>query len=255
MDSTQTKQHKLLLAVQLVCWLLPPSRFKNRLLTKFGHDIALTARIAPTITMGVNKFHVGEHVRIGLLNVFRGMSNVRLEDYVIVDSFNWVSANPLYQDVDPQAGTLFMDIKSRVGSRNYLDCSGTVVVRAFGAVGGLRCVLQSHQPDLEHNRQSAGRITVGDHSWVASCAVMLKGSSLPDQSLLAANATMTPGSAREGKRGLYVGSPAKWKSETRGEFFDRLTYWIDETVVDEPMGITDGDRSESYKSRIIGAPE
>jgi hypothetical protein len=31
-------------------------------------------------------------------------------------------------------------------------------------------VLQSHQPDLERNRQSAGRITVGDHAWAYNIA-------------------------------------------------------------------------------------
>jgi archaellum biogenesis ATPase FlaH len=61
----------------------------------------------PTITVGVAKFTIGEHVRIRLLNVFRGMSTVWLEDYVIIDSFNWISANPLYQQLDPEAGTLF----------------------------------------------------------------------------------------------------------------------------------------------------
>lgn len=63
-----------------------------------------------------------------------------------------------------------MGIKSRDGSRCYIDCSGTIVIRAFGAVGGVRCVLQSHQPDLERNRQSAGRITVGDHAWAYNIA-------------------------------------------------------------------------------------
>jgi acetyltransferase-like isoleucine patch superfamily enzyme len=255
MASSQAIRRKLSIALELACWLLPASRRKNWLLTKFGHTVASTAHIGPTITVGVAKFTIGEHVRIGLLNVFRGMSTVWLEDYVIIDSFNWISANPLYQQLDPEAGTLFMGIKSRVGSRCYIDCSGTIVIRAFGAVGGVRCVLQSHQPDLEHNRQSAGRITVGDHAWVASCAVMLKGSSLPEKSLLAANATMTPSSAEDGKSGLYVGSPAKWKSETTGAFFDRLTYWITENVIDEPMGIAADDVSDSYKSRIIGAPE
>ena len=254
MRSGRARVGKLLTALELACWLLPPSRFKNRLLARFGHDVALTAKIMPTIVLGVRKFTIGEQVRINLLNVFRGLSTVRLDDCAIIDSWNWISAHPMYQEMDPEAGTLFMAARARIGSRCYLDCSGTIVIRAFAEVGGQRCLLQTHEIDFEHNRQSLGRITVGHHSFVGSSAIMLKGSRLPDQSLLAANATMTRHSATHGKRGLYVGSPAKWKRETTGEYFDKLTYWTIGAVVEEPMGIMSDDVDNSPKSRVIDPP-
>lgn len=148
-----------------------------------------------------------------------------------------------------------MGVKALIGSRNYLDCSGTIAIQAFGCVGGVRCLLQTHQPDFDTNQQTAGRITVGDHALVASGALMLKGSALPDRSVLAAHSTMTPDSATEGKPGLYVGTPAKWKHERTGAFFDRLGYMLTESVLDGHMGITPADIDPSYKTKIVGAPE
>lgn len=72
---------------------------------------------------------------------------------------------------------------------------------------------------------------------------MLKDSHLPDQSLLAANSTMTRGSTPESKRGLYAGSPATWKRETTGEYFDRDTLSMTEHVIDSPMGVLPEDRA------------
>jgi acetyltransferase-like isoleucine patch superfamily enzyme len=241
--------------VQLACWLLPASRIKNWLLNRFGHEIASTARIGPTVAFRTRKFYIGEHVCIGLFNVFRSLSNVWLDDYVIIESWNWVSAHPLFQETDPEAGTLFMGVRAKLGSRCYLDCSGTVTIRPFGNVGGMRCLFQTHQTDFAHNRQSIGRVTVGDHSFVGSRAMMLKGTTLPDRSILTANSSMTA-SVPASKRGLYAGSPAVWQQDVSGSWFARTNYFTTDHVIEEPMGILEDDlsMSKSYRNRVIDGP-
>lgn len=230
--------------LEMLCWLLlPPSSFKNRALRLFGHSIAGTARIGPTIVLNIGRFEVGEGVRFGLFNVVRGLSLVRFEDYSAMESWNWISAHPAYQQVDSKAGTFFVGYGAKLGSRHYADCSGTIVLREYAAVGGNRCLLQTHEPDFVHRRQTVGRVTVGHHSMVGSRAVMLKDSHLPDQSILAANSTMTQRSTPEAKRGLYAGSPASWKRETHGAYFERNTLTMTEHVIDSPMGVLSEDRS------------
>jgi hypothetical protein len=135
MASSQAIRRKLSIALELACWLLPASQSKNRLLTKFGHKSSVDG-----------PHRTGHHRSTG--------------SPPTRSTNNWIRRPERF----------FMGIKSRVGSRCYIDCSGTIVIRAFGAVGGVRCVLQSHQPDLERNRQSAGRITVGDHAWAYNIA-------------------------------------------------------------------------------------
>ncbi|MEZ0342883.1 hypothetical protein ACAG25_23240 [Mycobacterium sp. pV006] len=227
--------------MQCPFWLLPPSRLKNRLLRLFGHHIATTARIGPSIVLRVKSVHVGEYARVELFNVLRGMSSVRLEDFAIIESWNWISAHPVYQRLDPDAGTLYMGFRAKLGSRNYLDCSGTIAIRPYGTVGGNRCLLQTHQPDFLHDRQAVGRVTVGRHASVGSCAVLLKGAFLPDRSILAANSTLTSATGKALRSGLYAGSPAVWKKELDGAWFHRHAYEMTEHVVDEPMGVTSED--------------
>jgi acetyltransferase-like isoleucine patch superfamily enzyme len=189
----------------------------------------------------VARFEIGDHARISLFNVFSGLRLVRLDRYAAIESWNWISAHPVFQEVDPQAGTIFLGYSAKLGSRNYVDSSGTVVLRDYAAVGGHRVLIQTHEPDFQRYVQRVGRITIGHHSLVGSCAVMLKGAHLPDQSLLAANSTMTSSSARERKRGLYAGSPAVWKRETIGRYFDRPERSMTEHFVDGPMGVLDED--------------
>jgi acetyltransferase-like isoleucine patch superfamily enzyme len=222
--------------MQILCWLLPASRLKNRLLRKFGHDIHPSAYIGPNLVVGVVKFEVGQTAAIGPFNVFRGLGLVRLGEYSIVNSWNWISAHPVYRTVDPDAGTLFLGTCARIGSRNYLDSSGTIVIKAFSYVGGNKCLLQTHEPHFATDQQSVGRITVGHHSMVGSRAVLLKGAELPDESLLAANSTLVRAS-RALRKGLYAGSPAVWKRDAQGEWFSRNTYTMGGHIIDEPMGI------------------
>jgi acetyltransferase-like isoleucine patch superfamily enzyme len=248
----RTKRGPLATAAELLCWLLPPSKLKNRLLRMWGHDVAETARVLPSIVVGVGHFHLGEHVRTGLLNVFHGLGTAWFDDCAIVESWNWISAHPIYQELDPDAGTLFLGVRAKIGSRNYLDCSGTIVVRTFGTVGGQRCILYTHEPDFEEDRQVAGRICVGAHSFIGSGAVLLKGATLPDRSQLAANSTLTHTSASDGRPGLYAGAPAVWKRDAKGKWFDRTAYMINDHVIESPMGVGEDDRGDPDKPQVTG---
>lgn len=229
--------------IQIFCWLLPASGFKNRLLKLFGHDIHRTAHVGPNLVIGVSKFEIEEYARLGPFNVIRGVRLAHLGRYSMVESWSWITAHPIYRTVDENAGTLFMGVCARLGSRSYVDCSGTVVLRAFSALGGNRCFLQTHEPNFDEDAQTVGRVTLGHHSLVGSCAVLLKGAYLPDQSILAANSTMVRSSADEASQsGLYAGAPAKWRRELAGEWFTRNTYYTSGYHVDEPLGVRAEDR-------------
>lgn len=221
-------------AFQIICWLLPPSRLKNAILRRFGHRIAGSARIGPTIVLGVRRFEIAENVVISPGNAFKSLSYVRLDKHVLFGSWNWITAAPLFQQVDPQAGTLIMEEGATLTSRHYLDATGTIVMKPYARIGGGRAYIQTHEPDFDNFRIAAGRIEIGDHSLVGTCAVMLKGAVLPDRSVLGANSTMLAGDDR--RPGLYVGSPAKWRREVTGEYFVATDYYTYDYVIDAPMG-------------------
>lgn len=203
----------------------------------------------PTIAIGVKHVTLGEGTEIGLLNVFRGLRRIELEDSARIESWNWVSAHPIYQQLDDNAGTLFVGYGSKIGSRCYIDCSGTVIVREYAALGGHRCLLQTHEPDLAHHQQTVGRITVGDHSLVSSCTVLLQGAFVPARSVVGAHSTVLAGYDDESAAGLYVGSPAKWKCASSGGWHDREYVDITQHGVRAEQGILSGDRSATRQSR------
>jgi acetyltransferase-like isoleucine patch superfamily enzyme len=223
-------------AIEIVCWLFPPTRLKNNFLRRFGHHISATARIGPTIVLGVRRFEIGENVLIAPFNVFKNLSLVRLDDNVIIGSWNWITAAAEFQQIDPQAGTLHMGYGAAMTSRHYLDCSGTIIMKRHARIGGGRAYLQTHEPDFEHFRQTVGRIVLGDHALVSTCAVVLKGAHLPDRSLLAANSTMLALSKEHQQSGVYAGSPAQWRRDIDGEYFRSGDHMMTEFVVDGPMG-------------------
>ncbi|MDT5091128.1 MAG: hypothetical protein QOH60_491 [Mycobacterium sp.] len=220
--------------LHILVWLLPPVALKNKLLRRFGHNVSPTASIGPVLVSGAGRFEIGDGARINPFNVFKSMGLVRLDEQALIASWNWISAAAEFQELDPQAGTLHMQRASKIGSRNYLDCSGTIIIRQYAWVGGNRTFLQTHEPDLVNERQTAGRIIVGHHSLVHSCCVLMKGAYLPDQSVLETNSTLLAGEDR--RRGVYAGTPAKWKADTEGKWFDRTTVVIGDTIIDGPMG-------------------
>lgn len=233
----------------MVIWLLPASGLKNRLLRNFGHEIAATARVGPTIVLGAGKFVIGNDCYFGPFNVFKHTSLVYLEDEAGIRAWNWISAAPAYQTLDPGAGSLVMLHGARIEGRNYLDCSGTIEIGAFSAIGGVRCLLQSHEPDLSAPKQVAGRVVVGHHCIVGSCAVMLKGAELPPQSVLAANSIMTGKRLDDPKPGVYGGCPAKYLAPASGKWFERTINPMTEVAIDGVMGLRPTATAKNEASR------
>jgi acetyltransferase-like isoleucine patch superfamily enzyme len=229
----------VLAMLERLCWLLLPSPRKNALLRRFGHQIADTARIGPTIVLGVKRFEIGDNVRIALLNVFKGLSLVRIDGYAMINSFNWISAAPEFQEIDPQAGTLHMGYGSGIRSRNYLDCSGTIILGPYCAVGGQRVFLQSHEPDFTQDRQVAGRVEMGHHSIAGTRAMLMMGAHLPDQSVLAANSVMLSSNGDQLRKGVYAGSPAAWKGDVTGAWYERTSHFMSNNIVVGTMGPED----------------
>lgn len=223
--------------LQTACWLLPASKRKNRILGRYGHQIPASARIAPNLVLGVKKFELGENCALGPFNTFKNNSLIHLEDEAGIGSFNWISAHPAYQELDAGAGTLVMGYGARIEGRNYFDCSGTIEIGAYSAVGGQRCTLQSHEPDMRAMVQTVGRITIGHHSLVGSNAVLLKGANLPPQSVLAAHATMLFRGQPNVESGVYAGTPAKRIGDIGGAWFERTKIPITDIKIDGVVGV------------------
>ncbi len=207
---------------QALLWLLPANVVKNAALRRFGHRIGRNVRLGPTLVLGCRRFVIADGVTIALGNVFRDMNEIRLGREVLIGSWNWISAHPGYQQYSELAGRLIVADGAFITSRHYLDCSGTIEVGEWSTIAGQRSTLQTHEMDVVTNRTTVGTVRIGNRALVATGCIMLRGSSLPDRSVLAAGSTMTrPKPEATPQQGLWGGSPARFIKPMQGEWFDR----------------------------------
>lgn len=227
---------------EFFCWLMPATQVKNNVLRRLGHSIGATASIAPILVFGVERFELGERCRLMPFSLFRGLRLVQLDDIAAISSWNWIFAEPEYQALDNDAGSLYMESGSIIGARNALDCSGSIHIGEFANLGS-RTYLQTQEVDVASGQMTAGRIVIGQRAVISSCSFVLKGSTVPPQSVLAANSTFTPASAPDLRRGLYAGAPATWKVDTQGDAFVRTEQTMSVHVVDGDLGPEEYDQA------------
>lgn len=219
--------------VLLLGWLLPASRTKNRLLTRLGHRVHPSARVEPNLVWKVQVMALGPGAQIYKWNVFKNMRLVQLGENALIGRFNLVSAHPAFERLYRYGAELRMGRESFVTSLHHLDCSGSFTLGELSALAGHQTRVMTHSIDLRRNAQAAYPIAVGSRSFVSARCLLLGGATLPERSVLAAGSTLIKGSLESGP-GLYAGSPAKFKWEIAGAWFDReqsatTAFWDPET--------------------------
>lgn len=196
--------------IEMLVWLLPSSALKNKALRMLGHDIAPTAHIGPVLVLNVGRAVIGAGATIAALNSFRSLRLLRLGNGATMGSFNMVSAHPAYQALHTDVGSLIMGEGAALTSRHNVDCSGIVRIGDMAAVAGQRTTILTHEIDIVLNVQSAGQVVIGERSAVLTNCVVLKGATLPPQSLLTANSMLIRSRELNPAPGIYGGSPAQF---------------------------------------------
>jgi len=222
--------------LSLIIWLMPSCGFKRMALRALGNHIGTDANVGPTLVLGCGKFTVGDDCTISAFNVFKGLAHTRLDGKNFIGSWNQFTAAPGYQDYSDRIGMLWMKEQSFVTNRHYVDCSGQVILEPYAAVSGIKCIIQSHELDLVDNKTTVGRVVIGERAVISTACIMLKGSHLPDRSILAAGSVMVK--AKEDvevpKSGLYGGAPARYIKElTDLKWWHRESYHTPVTAFDE----------------------
>lgn len=188
--------------------LLPASRAKNWLLSRAGHVVDPTARIAPILVLGATTIEVGAEASVGALNVFRHVRSIRIGDGAELGQLNWISAAPFLVEAshDPVAGSLVLGPHSSLTNRHYVDVSGGVELQRFSIVAGVRSVLMTHGIDVVDGVLDTAPIVVGEYAMVGGSVKMVLGARVPARSVIAMGAVVVKGLTDEGF--LYAGVPA-----------------------------------------------
>lgn len=174
-----------------------------------GYSFGEGARIGHSL-IGCPSLNMGPGSRIGHFNVVKGM-RVDLGERATIGDFNWIAglaagnAKHFAEEVsrDP---AFVMGQHAALTSRHFVDCSNRVDIGEFTTIAGARSQILTHAIDFARNRQVSAAVRIGRYCFVGTGCVVLKGSELPDCSVLAAGSSLSR--AFGDTFTLYSGVPA-----------------------------------------------
>jgi acetyltransferase-like isoleucine patch superfamily enzyme len=196
--------------LQVLLFALPWPLRRICLRAVFGYEIAPDARIGFSV-VNARKLVMQTGSRIGSLTYIKGLTEVRLEEAAVLGNLNWVTGLPeghatfFAADVNRRPA-LILGRHSAITHRHLIDCTDTVEIGEFATFAGWGSQVLTHSIDLRQNRQSASPVRVGAYCFVGTRAVILKGTSLPAKSILAAGSVLTSTPLEELR--IYSGVPA-----------------------------------------------
>ena len=192
---------------------LPLPAFLRRLLLVHlcGYKIAPRARIGRSL-IGCTTLQMDDDTTIGNLNVIKGMA-LEMAEGSRIGHLNFISGIPTGKsakhfhtetDRDPR---LKMEPHAGITARHYLDCSNRIQIGPFSSVAGARSQILTHAIDFKAGRQASAPVMIGRYCFIGTGCVVLRGSRLPDYSILAANSSLAR--AYDQPWTIYSGVPAK----------------------------------------------
>jgi acetyltransferase-like isoleucine patch superfamily enzyme len=144
---------------------------------------------------------VGDHVRIGHLNIIRGGDEVQLGRYseiIRLNEINSIVEPDVVNEVDPR---FILGEGSIVTTGHKIDFTDRVEIGRRSIIGGRNSSLWTH------NRQRTRPIIIGSLTYVGSEIRMAPGSILPSRCVVGIGSVIT--SRLEGEEKLIAGVPAK----------------------------------------------
>jgi acetyltransferase-like isoleucine patch superfamily enzyme len=167
-----------------------PWRLKRFMLVKgFRYDLHSTSRIGWSWIFPKH-LAMGAGARIGHFNVAKGLELISLGNFATIGNFNLISAHALggvhFKHACERNPALVLGEHAAITSQHYLDCASTILIGSFSTIAGMRSQFLTHGIDLDAPRQDTHGIEIGSYCMVATSAVVLAGSRLPDNSVLSA---------------------------------------------------------------------
>jgi acetyltransferase-like isoleucine patch superfamily enzyme len=225
------KNRYLRLIVAFITLFLPWALKRPLLNWLLGYQLNPSAWIGFSI-VAVSAASMGEGARVGHLTVIRGLKQLELGDFAHIGNLNWITGN----DVNPfpVADTgylaevvLMIGSHSAITNRHYIDCMGGVIIGGFTTIAGVRSQMLTHSINLESCIQQVKPIVIGDYCFVGTGCIILSGSNLPNNCVLAPGSVLRSKLVKEWS--LYAGVPAKALKEIPSShlYFHRLIGFVE----------------------------
>jgi acetyltransferase-like isoleucine patch superfamily enzyme len=152
---------------------------------------------------------MGDHVRIGHLNIIRGGEEVQLGRYAEIIRMNEINSIPEPDAVNPVEPRFMLGAGSIVTTGHKIDFTDRVDIGRRTIIGGRNSSLWTH------NRQRTRPISIGEFAYVGSEIRMAPGSSIPSRCIVGIGSVIT--SKIDAEEWLIGGLPAKPIKELSSE--------------------------------------
>jgi serine acetyltransferase len=158
---------------------------------------------------GVRHLSLGDHARIGYLNIFRGGDEIVLDSYAEFMRLNEINSIPHPIVVNPTTPRLSVGPGTVVTAGHKIDFTDEVRL-------GRRVILGGRNSSIwTHNRQRTAPVKIGDLSYLGSEIRMAPGSSLPERCVLGIGSVVAGPIDAPGH--LIAGVPARPVQELSNE--------------------------------------
>jgi acetyltransferase-like isoleucine patch superfamily enzyme len=153
------------------------------------------------VFIGVKKLSIGDHTKIGHLNIFRGGDEIKLGRYTEIIRLNEINAIPEPIAVNEVDSRFILGDGSVIAASHKIDFTDRVEFGKCVILGGRNSSLWTH------NRQMTKPIIIGDYSYIGSEIRMVPGSEIPAKCIVGVGSVITK--KLEGEYNLIGGMPAK----------------------------------------------
>ena len=196
--------------IQILLFALPWRLRRPLLVSLLNFKLDPSSRIGFSLVLA-RHVDLREGARIGHLTLIRGIDAIQLCAFSILGNLNWVTGFPkgpsrhFRVEIDREP-SLFIGRHSAITHRHLIDCTERVTIGDFTTFAGWGSQILTHAIDLKEGRQSSSPVKIGSYCFVGTRVVLLKGSVLPDYSILAAGSVLAKPMS-DGAT-LYGGVPA-----------------------------------------------
>lgn len=149
---------------------------------------------------------------IGHLNCAIHLDKIVMEENSTIARNNWITGFPTetsskhFAHQKDRKSELIIGKESAITKNHHIDCTSRITIGNYSTIAGYRSQFLTHSIDIYKGRQDSHSIEIGDYCFISTGVIMLGGSKLPNNSVLAAGAVLNKNYTDEWK--LYAGVPA-----------------------------------------------
>lgn len=190
----------------LIPWIVR----RHLLILFFNYEIHPSARIGFSWVFP-DKLFMGENSSIGHLNVVKGLSSLVLKDHALINRLNWITGHPIgcklyFKCNKNRSPDLEIGEHAAITNRHLIDCTDRIEIGKYSIIAGFRSQLLTHGIDFSESAQKSSPIKIGQYCFIGTSSVLLKGTVIPDFSVVGAMSLVNKKHSEEWT--LYAGVPA-----------------------------------------------